>query len=142
MNIAYKALLFMNPSAPTNQLDPKLQETYNKVMGTPTTPQAAQPAAATPVPANPPTTDAQNPTPVVPTTPYTQDNLSFQAAIQQPPANATTNTGQTPLAGVVQQPKQSSSLLGILLVIGGIIFFVVYTFVWITIFNLPLPFSF
>ena len=127
----------MDPNS-TNTLDPKLQETYNKVMGTPSpapTEQTQQPVNVTP-PIAVDTTSAQNPTPVVPTTPYTQDNLSFQAAIQAPSSPATTQS----LPGVVQPQTSSSSTLKILYITGAIVFFVVYTFVWIKIFNLPLPF--
>lgn len=141
----------MDPQTPNN-LDPKLQATYDKVMGTPTspqanTPQAAPAAAPTPppppapataapdqsTPATPPADPAQTAAPSIPQTPYTADNLSFQAAIQPPDAN------QMPLGGVVA-PRQPSSLLKILYIIGGVVFFVVYTFVWIKIFNIPLPF--
>ncbi|HSA83644.1 MAG TPA: hypothetical protein VLF20_02040 [Patescibacteria group bacterium] len=131
----------MNPTAPQNQLDPKLQETYNKVMGT----QAVQPAAgASPAPdqatqqsITPPAVD---PTQSLQPNQYTQDNLSFQAAIQTPPANTGAQQGQMPLAGVVPPPKQSSSFIGILIVIGAIVFFGAYTFIWMIIFNVPVPF--
>lgn len=136
----------MDPQS-TNNLDPKLKETYDKVMGTSTSPAAPQPAAAPAMPppaaqaaapdqsmATPPPTDAaQAAASSIPQPPYTADNLSFQAAIQTPAAN------QVPLGNVVA-PKQTSSLLRILYIVGGVIFFVVYTFVWVKIFNLPLPF--
>ncbi len=134
-----------------NNLDPKLKETYDRVMGTTTAPAggqpAAAPAAATPPPSvTPPATPApdataaapatgeapQNASSSIPQTPYTADNLSFQAAIQTP-----VNT-QVPLGGVVA-PRQNSSMLQVLYIIGAVVFFVVYTFVWIKIFNLPLP---
>lgn len=135
-----------------NNLDPKLKETYDRVMGTTTAPASGQPAAAPPPAAaapppsvTPPATDANAATPAssdapqntgssIPQTPYTADNLSFQAAIQQPPAN-----NQVPLGGIVA-PRQSSNTLQVLYIIGAVVFFVVYTFVWIKIFNLPLPF--
>jgi hypothetical protein len=131
-----------------NNLDPKLKETYDRVMGTTTAPAGGQPAAApaapstpaappaAPVDANagtPPAADAtQNTGSSIPQTPYTADNLSFQAAIQTPVNNV-------PLGGMVA-PRQSSSMLRILYIVGGVVFFVVYTFVWVKIFNLPLPF--
>lgn len=131
----------MNPQS-ANNLDPKLKETYDKVMGTSTQPAAPAPqsaAPAAPAPdqntqaAPPPADAAQNAAPTIPQAPYTADNLSFQAAIQQPATN------QVPLGNVVA-PKQPSSLLRILYIVGGVVFFVVYTFVWLKIFNIPLPF--
>ena len=129
----------MNPN-PSQTLDPKLQETYNQVMG-----QNNQAASLAPAPSEtttqPPlnaSAEATAPAPQATTTPnqYTQDNLSFQAAIQQ---GANQQTSQTPLNGVVQQ-KSSPSLLKSIYLIGAIVFFVVYTFVWLRIFNLPFPF--
>jgi hypothetical protein len=149
IEIANKLVCPMDPQT-QNNLDPKLKETYDRVMGTTTAPAGGQPAAAapsTPPPAaptpaapvdanagTPPAADAsQNTGSSIPQTPYTADNLSFQAAIQTP-----VNT-QVPLGGMVA-PRQSSSLLRILYIVGGVVFFVVYTFVWVKIFNLPLPF--
>lgn len=132
----------MDPQS-ANNLDPKLKETYDKVMGTTTAPAAgAAPGTPAPQPVAPPAgtpppqdaaAPAQNAAPSIPQTPYQADNLSFQAAIQTPANN------QTPLGAVVP-PQQPSSLLRILYIVGGVIFFVVYTFVWVKIFNLPLPF--
>jgi hypothetical protein len=139
----------MDPQTQTN-LDPKLKETYDRVMGTTTAPAGGQPPAAAPstpppapqaapVDANAGTTPpaaadaSQNASSSIPQTPYTADNLSFQAAIQTP-----VNT-QVPLGGVVA-PRQSTSMLRILYIVGAVVFFVVYTFVWVKIFNLPLPF--
>jgi|SRR6185369_1064739 len=138
----------MDPKAVSN-LDPKLKETYDRVMGTatpgapagapaptpPPSPMApvnaditqAQSGAATPAP----TTDAQQATP---SQAFNADNLRFQAAIQAP-------AGSVPVGGTVAKvPGQTSSLLRILYIIAAIVFFIVYTFVWIKVFNLPLPF--
>lgn len=144
----------MDPQA-TNNLDPKLKETYDRVMGTTTQPGVAPAAPGIPPPAPapvatatpivgtplqdnatnvvPPTEIPQNNGASIPQTPYTADNLSFQAAIQTPVNNP------APL-GTIATPQQPSSLLRILYIVGGVVFFVVYTFVWVKIFNLPLPF--
>ncbi len=135
----------MDPKAVSN-LDPKLKETYDRVMGT-ATPGSPAGSAAPPAPAVAPVnadiTQAQAAAPTVaPTeTPqatgqpaYNADNLRFQAAIQAP-------AGSVPVGGAVAKiPGQTSSLLRILYIIAAIVFFVVYTFVWIKVFNLPLPF--
>lgn len=142
----------MDPKA-INNLDPKLKETYDRVMGTttPGTPPAAgtpPPSPLTPSPTLPGTPDAiQQPqaspaaeVPQAAAQPYNAnaDNLRFQAAIQQPAVAA---SGAIPVGAAVNAaPGQTSSLLRILYIIAAIVFFVVYTFVWIKIFNLPLPF--
>jgi|SRR6185369_13442277 len=136
----------MDPKAVSN-LDPKLKETYDRVMGTATPGSSA--AAAAPQPLTAPavapvnaditqgapaaTTSAEIP-PATPTPAYNADNLRFQAAIQAP-------AGAVPVGGVVAKvPGQTSSLLRVLYIIAAIVFFIVYTFVWIKVFNLPLPF--
>ena len=140
----------MDPKS-INNLDPKLKETYDRVMGTttpgtapsaPTTPpQATTPPIPVTAPANvditqtTPTTPAEMPQTAAPS--YNADNLRFQAAIQQAPV-----AGSIPVGGMAapKMPGQTSSLLRILYIIAAIVFFVVYTFVWVKIFNLPLPF--
>lgn len=125
-----------------NNLDPKLKATYDRVMGTQTaTPQPQAPGvqpvnAVNPVIATAPTSpDAGQPVSPTPTAAFTADNLSFQAAIQTPVA---AGAPAAPAGQVVPQP--ASPLLKFLYILGSVVFFVVYTFVWIKIFNLPLPF--
>jgi hypothetical protein len=129
-------------------MDPKMQATYDKVMGTPTPPPVAPVAPVTTTPVTPapmapatgpviPTDMAQPAVPAAPATAaYTPDNLSFQAAIQAPTTGIPLNNPAQPAAphaGV-------SPALKILYIFASIIFFVIYTFVWMKIFNLPLPF--
>ena len=127
-----------------NNLDPKLKETYERVMGTqtataqqtPAAPQASNPV--NPITTNPTTTGPVIPTEIpqgVPTPAYTQDNLNFQAAIQTPIVGAA-----APVPAVIVPQHHSSSLLKILYIIGAIVFFLAYTFLWIKIFKLPIPF--
>jgi hypothetical protein len=155
----------MDPKA-INNMDPKLKETYDRVMGTATPQQAAvaptqipvTPAAPAmsplnanaapmmgpqaapmptdmPAPASPLGGPADTGGSTIPTSPYTPDNLRFQAAIQSPMAAAPAQA----VAGapIVQQP---SSMLRILYIVGSVVFFIVYTFFWVKIFNLPIPF--
>lgn len=140
----------MDPKA-LNNLDPKLKETYDRVMGTtapsttgaPTTTPTATPTATQVPSANlngqsPPPVTPENtpPTPeAMPAVPsYTADNLKFQAAIQTP------MVGTMPTVGLAPKPQGPSSLLKTLYIIGAIVFFVVYAYFWAKIFNLPLPF--
>lgn len=125
----------MDPKA-ANNLDPKMKETYDRVMGTSTTPNAA-PAAAAPMATTPaastPTTPPAANTPFG-TAPSMPDNLQFQAAIQAAPAQpATTSVG-------VAVPNQTSSMVRILYIVGSVVFFAAYTYLWIKIFNISLPF--
>jgi hypothetical protein len=129
----------MDPKS-VNNLDPKMKETYDRVMGTTTPPAAgttattpqATPAPATPNPlASPPASAPTTPAANAPFTssPSMPDNLQFQAAIQTPPS-------QPAAAPIGAIPGRSSSLLKILYVVGSIVFFVAYTFFWIKIFNI------
>lgn len=135
----------MDPKS-LNNLDPKMKETYDRVMGTTTTPPAGTPPAQTtptatampqssPMPASPnaATSTASAGNAPFASSPSLPDNLQFQAAIQTAP----TQPGAVPVG---QMPGQSSSLLKILYIVGSIVFFVAYTFLWIKIFNIPLPF--
>ena len=131
----------MDPQS-ANNLDPKLKATYDRVMGTTTAP-AGGPVPVQPTPGVPPVASqvpAAQPTPAptgaTPPPPLPTDVLSFQAAIQQPAAQP----AATPAAPIGVIPQQTSTLLKALYIIGGVVFFVIYTIVWIKIFNLPLPF--
>ncbi|HEX8932533.1 MAG TPA: hypothetical protein VF810_05225 [Patescibacteria group bacterium] len=131
----------MDPKALGN-LDPKLKETYERVMG-------ANPQSAAGAPSPAPTT---SPTPAASTSPisstpaseggipsvpsYTADNLKFQAAIQQTPA-----AQAAPLTGVIPPPQHKTpTLLKVLYIIGAIVLLIVYAYFWAKIFNLQLPF--
>ncbi|HZE87028.1 MAG TPA: hypothetical protein VE090_02360 [Methylomirabilota bacterium] len=141
----------MDPNS-LNNLDPKLRETYERVMGTTTppasaatvpdqTPQANPQQTTTPTPnttsspSAPPNMVPDN-APVSPMNAYTSDNLRFQASIQAPLAGGTLATPETH----TQAAQSNSSLLRILYIIGAIVFFIVYTIFWIKIFKLPAPF--
>ena len=100
----------MNPNV--SQLDPKLKETYDRVMGfkVPNAPQAAQqPAAQAPAPQP----QAQTPTPV---TQPTIVNVAPEAMIK---ANQPAKKGLPPVA-----------FAGL-----GLLFLAAYTFLWLKVFN-------
>ena len=106
----------MNPKS-INDLDPKLKETYERIMGTNFTP-------------TPPQT---------PTTAPTQNQPIMQT---QPLDNAFSKTPEPPVSlftqnGPVSAPqKKKLNVLPIFFVFGGIIFFVVYIIVWGKVFGL------
>jgi hypothetical protein len=120
----------MDPNA-LSALDPKLRETYERVMGTST----PQPAATQP--AHPPTT--QNTTPASPTpspvmqTPFAPDQTPAAVTISQPLPNS------APIESL-KIPHGHSVLINILYILGALVFFGIYVFFWAKIFNFKLPF--
>lgn len=202
--------IVMDPKA-SSQLDPKLQEAYNRVMGTPTsgstptdntvpTPVPADPTSTTPPvldptmpnpipsPTEPPTPPASNPpadnplpptppTPVEPSMPSEPQMPPMPAAIDptipvNPPAAPEPEPAKSevpvpsqpampqPTEEVVQTPtpamnsmentasvkphafvaKKGMKISPVILIVGGIAFLLVYTVVWVKVFNLSVPF--
>src|SRR5260221_14053596 len=146
-------------------LDPKLQEAYNKVMGIPASGDPAQTTVTTPnvtvsatqVPATPitppimsstPTTPAPvvMPEPIIPanpTPPSPQPSVqTVQATI--PVGRATVHVGATVTPethGFVAKGKKSGMKISpVILILGGVVFFLVYALIWVKVFNLQLPF--
>lgn len=113
----------MNPTAP--QLDPKLKETYDRVMGaqmpkatsSPTTASIPQPSAS-----------VQSPAPVQPQ-PQTAERPAAPPA-QVFVATPAAPTGKT----VVVKNSNGKKLSPVVLMVVGLAFFVVYTVVWLKIF--------
>lgn len=112
-----------------NQLDPKLKETYERVMGT-----SARPTTVAPQPT------IQNQTiqsqPIQPQ-PIPQP---LEPARPQPIAQSQPVKIQPIQKPQTQNLKKKNKMLPIFLALGGIIFLIVYAFFWIRIFNLKLPF--
>lgn len=142
----------MDPNS-LSSLDPKLRETYERVMGTPTPaspPDSSTPASPRGEPeAAPKDTSAQIPSPsaVNPptppvntpqTTPLTQTTVGQEQApvpvtISQPiPAPAP----MTPLS----TPHKHSGLIKVFYILGAMVFFTIYVYFWARIFNVKLPF--
>jgi hypothetical protein len=70
----------------------------------------------------------QAPAPVTPVTP------------EFPPPEATAAVA-SPAAGFnISQPKPASPVLRILYIVAGVVFFLIYTFFWLRLFKIPLPF--
>jgi hypothetical protein len=160
----------MDPNTLTN-LDPKLRETYERVMGTTTPAPASSPPAAasdlkpsqpaaTPAPdvsLTPPadslsasvTPDSKSPlspAPSVDSTPAA-DSLSEpvipeSAMSQEQPQNVTINQPlPDPTAGVIiNKPHGHMGLIRVFYILGAVVFFVIYIFFWMKIFNIPFPF--
>lgn len=152
----------MNPKS-VDDLDPKLKEAYDRIMGTSVDrkidPNASTPSENnqnTPNPSNPPTPQptAQAPQPVMQTQtlepkPAASDPNSGMVQVQSTPSpdkSASTQTPQPP-ASVFSQvnpvanpapsaQKKKTSFLPVLAFIGGTIFFVVYGIIWAWVFGL------
>lgn len=115
----------MNPNL--QNLDPKLKETYDKVMAA----QFSQPAQKKePVPPTPsPIPSMPNPTPVASPSPV---NSSQSPAAQVFVASPATPTGK---ATNVKSPS-GKKISPIIFVVLGLAFFAVYTLVWLKVFGI------
>lgn len=141
----------MNPKG-VNDLDPKLKETYERVMGTtfPTPqPVSQQTTAQTPTqqPPQQPVESVQTPEPQpvlqpisTPSDPM-QTSQIFRAGdgFKQPPTSssdllAKANMGNS--AVVNEEPKKKSKLIPMLIGVGGLIFFIAYAVIWAKLFGL------
>lgn len=138
----------MNPKN-INNLDPKLKETYERVMGTsfPTPQPVSQQTPQNTAPAPEPVQTVQTPTPQPVLQPISAPADPMQASQifragdpfkqpETPPADliAKANMGN----GVVnQQPqKKKHNLMPVYLLIGGVIFFAAYAAIWGKVFGL------
>lgn len=164
----------MDPKSLAN-LDPKLRETYERVMGTttgadgasdlsPFAPSPTQPVAADAPPAETPpaaasTTDS-SPAATTPDTAFSTPQPAAETPAANETATSPTPTAYMPVAEAqpaenvnpyaaatpfpspaeVAQSREVSPILRILYIVGAVIFFIAYTFFWVKIFNLPLPF--
>lgn len=115
----------MDPKKST-ELDPKLKEAYERVMGTSFTPAASQTATMPPMPAQPRPTPIPQPT-AAPTV----------AAAVKPVAAI--RPGGVANTFVVKKGGAKSGISPILLILAGIIFFAVYTIFWVKFFNISIP---
>jgi hypothetical protein len=135
----------MNPKT-INDLDPKLKETYERVMGTSFSP--ADPAPTpTPAPERPMQTTVVEQPPM-------NNNFEQMTPVPQPPMNSAPEMpplqmpqAPNPFQEVPMPPstvmvngatttKKKNILKPLLLIVGGIIFFVAYGVVWAKIFGL------
>lgn len=130
-----------------NQLDPKLKEAYEKVMG------KGNPPANTNLQPNIPTTNEnpnlaninpiQAPEPASqattgPWAPPVQPGLSTPPPAFQPKPVGTLNTNPLSAHGFVAKKKNTVSPA--IIVIGTIVFLVVYTLFWMKFFGINIPF--
>lgn len=141
----------------TQNLDPALKATYERVMGTnlsqpnstTTPPQSTVPPTQTSTPPQP-TTPFQNPQ-AVPPAPTSPTPTPAPSASYTPPQPTVTAPPVSPAAKVVAAgssdakvvaggSKKSGGLSPILIAITVILFFSIYTLVWLFVFKVKLPF--
>jgi len=147
----------MDPKTLSN-LDPKLRETYERVMGSASaaapgsTPGATAPGTPSPEPTlAPPTPAADSPIPTPSSAHVTEPTLSPSPTPVAPSTEP--NPFQTPVMQAAEQPplqspasvnqmsdQNASPMIRILYIVGAIVFFIVYTFFWAKVFNLQWPF--
>ncbi len=158
----------MDPASLSN-LDPKLRETYERVMGAtpqagtasppPTAADAAVPDSQTsvlsPTPTEAPLTAPEN---ASASTPEGNTDSSLSASpvsADAAPATATVTVDEQPKNVTIPQtapaedqqpinqiakPHGHSGLIKIFYMLGATVFFVIYIFFWVKIFNFQLPF--
>lgn len=153
----------MDPNSST-PLDPKLQEAYNKVMGTqvpPIVPADTTPLATPPqtTPDIPVTSSIPSTPPVMPSDPMSAATMPANSlptpteplptpATNSAPAMETVSVGNAPTisydnvtpAQGFSADKKKMKISPVILVIGGIVFLIVYSLVWIKVFNLQVPY--
>jgi len=142
----------MDPKKQMNQLDPKLKEVYDRVMGTTvqpsTTTAAAAPTAASAavqpatVPhATPPSASSATPqTTTIATQPQQIVHMDGAASHSVLSAGSLGKKHIEEKTGADGTAKKGNGMGPVLFIIGGIIVLIVYTFVWLTIFKVKLPF--
>jgi len=118
-----------------SQLDPKLKEAYDRVMGTVVTP----PVKATPtaMSATSPSVPPLSSTPLSPTPTMSVNPLpttSTTAINHQAVSVPISNTKITTLK------KKSGAFKALIFMFAGIVFFIIYALVWIKMFNLKFPY--
>jgi len=101
-----------------SQLDPKLKEAYDRVMGTVVTPPTAAPV------------EHVNTTPIAHSEPAPIATAVSHQAVQSPVSTTQTAT----------VPHKKSGSKAFIFLLAGIAFFIVYALVWIKMFNLKFPF--
>ena len=142
-NLSKTIIVTMDPKL--SNLDPKLQDAYNRVMGgpTPTAPAGGTvpppTAPSQPVSPQPAAPQVPTPTPVTPTVaadpPAQPQASSFGGTLAFNANNAGKNQGTT-----VGVKKGGSKIMSLVLALGVIILLIAYTFVWIYVFKLDVPF--
>jgi hypothetical protein len=133
----------MNPKAPAN-LDPKLKETYERVMGTSFTLGASpstqtRPVQTTVIQEPQPPVTAQQAMPVQQPIDVANPDPEMVSSPQMPKIGDPFKEAVPPPANVMMKGntlKKNNFLMPVLLVVGGLVFFVAYAVIWAKVFGL------
>lgn len=136
-----------------SQLDPKLRDAYQRVMGTPIPPPATPPIQEPPVQPEPstPQSPVSEPQPAIP---KPQPPTPQPAISPEPPVQASSFGQMNSEVAVPSSPnfsapmpqaqtmtvKKKNGMMPILIGIAGLFFVAIYTLFWAKIFNFKLPF--
>lgn len=119
----------MNPNL-AQSLDPKLKETYDRVMGMQLNPRPATPKSPQPVAPVP-----QSQTPVQPASPVSAPEHSAQDDSQVEMVNINTPTPQGQTNTTAASAKKSK-IKPVIFVAAGVLFFAIYTVIWLKFFSI------
>lgn len=130
--------------------DPKVQETYKRVMGTPVPSATTQTSTPNPSPSIQPVQNTTQPTPAATVQPTaltaTMQNVTTPAPeVVKKEEVVTVQVPETPIVSVTNSQVFSSSkkakkVSPIIVVLGIVVFFIVYTLVWVKILGAQIPF--
>lgn len=128
----------MDPKSLAN-LDPKLLETYKKVMGTPTSPVISPLPNSSPSGAIQPPIQASNITAFKPA-PANAPIPTPQKYAVQPEKPIRPFPSPASIGKLLTSSNQSSKLIRVLYIFASVIFFAIYIIFWLKIFKYPAPF--
>ncbi len=123
----------MNPTAP--QLDPKLKETYDRIMGSGVSSQPAQKPQPAPQPVHQPIEEVHLPVEnvaSVPTPPPARPETPIQEEPQTEMVNINATVSQAKPVAAVSKKKSSP----VIFVVAGVGFFLLYTVIWLKVFKI------
>ena len=135
-----------------SQLDPKLREAYQRVMGTPIPQPPPPPPMPAPDPNPSPTPEPQpaipqpepvpTPQPAIPQQPTVQPTNFVQMNSEVATAQSSPNfSTPAPMSqGQTMAVKKKNGMMPILIGVAALFFVVIYTLFWTKIFNFKLPF--
>lgn len=124
-------------------LDPKLREAYERVMNGPTAPGGSTPPTPNQQPnQEQPQASAQASNPVSPIPPPPAPSPTIASVPPIAPSSSTSfNSGNFQTAqGTTAVKKAGGKMSTILILLGLVILLVAYTFVWVFLFDLKIPF--
>lgn len=111
----------MNPNTQQN-LDPKLKEAYDRVMGSQINPQQQTPAASQPQPPVQPQKLEQQPAPSQPSGPQPIININTSSSSAKPQK--------------VEKVKGKGGIPSVVWIVLALLFFGGYTFIWLKVFKI------